>query len=48
MTHWKTTFDFPDGDPSGEPCDCGIGEDHDDTGNIMTPLFPLDTEETSE
>ncbi len=37
MTHWKTTYDPDDGTPIGELCDCGIGGDHDGTGNLMFP-----------
>ncbi len=48
MTHWKTTFDPDDGEPIGSLCYCDIDGDHDGKGNIMDPLFPLDTQEINE
>jgi len=26
--HWKTAYDPDDGEPYGEICECGLGEDH--------------------
>ena len=35
MTHWLTTYDPDDGEPTGTPCHCGIGDDHDGKGNLI-------------
>lgn len=46
MTHWLTTFDPEDGEPSGSLCHCDIDDDHDGSGNVMFPLFPLPGQDT--
>lgn len=33
--HWLTRYDPDDGEPYGEICHCGIGDDHDAAGGVM-------------
>ena len=37
MTHWLTTFDPDNGEPTGALCNCEIDGDHDGTGDLMFP-----------
>lgn len=38
MSHWLTCFDPEDGEPYGVGCDCEIGDDHFDSGELTEVL----------